>query len=63
MGRASVVALVAVDAGGLVSADFYGAEEGDDSHKGAVGAEESTPYVLDHGGEEDEGEDYGDPDG
>jgi len=44
----------------LVATDFHGAEDGDEAHEGAVGAEVSAPDVLDHEREKDEGEDDGD---
>jgi len=62
VGGAGLVALVAVDASGLIASDFDWAEDGDETHEGAVRAEESAPHVLDHHGEEDQGEDDGDAD-
>ena len=63
VGGAGLVALAAVDAGGGVATDFYRAEEGDQAHEGAIGAEVSAPDVLDHDGEQNEGEEDGDAGG
>ena len=59
---AGFVALVAVDAGVGVAADFYRAHSGDDAHECAVGAEEAAPDVLDHQREERESGDDRDAD-
>jgi len=61
-GGAGLVAFAAVDAGGFVATDFYGAEGGDDAHEGSVGAEEAAPEVFDEDGEDHEGREDGDAD-